>query len=89
MNYSDENLLEMIELYAEEKGYVASEEELSEKFDNEVMPSILEQFGEKGKPFEDEVMVNEEFNNWTDMLCKDGEIHLEQYENYCYVGKYS
>ena len=25
----------------------------------------------------------------TDALCKDGEIHSEQYDKYCYTGKYS
>ena len=29
------------------------------------------------------------YNDWSDSLCKAGEIHSEQYNNYCYIGKYS
>ena len=79
----------MVEMYADEKGFIASEDELSERFDNEVLPGILENYGKKGEEFTDTTMINEEFNNWSDMLCKDGEIHPEQYDNYCYTGKYS
>ena len=83
-NYNDENLLEMVELYAEEMGYIESEEELSECFDDGVAPIVIEKYGE-----DDEPAMNEAFNNWTDSLCKNGEIHPEQYNKYCYVGKYS
>jgi len=82
-NYNDENLLEMIELYANEIGAIASEDELSEQFDamiDECFPDI---------DTDDEPMMSECFNNWTDGLCKDGEIHPEQYSQYCYTGKYS
>ena len=89
MNYNDENLLEMVELYADEKGFIASEDELSERFDNETLPGILENYGKKGVEFTDTDRINEEFNAWSDMLCKDGEIHPEQYRNYGYTGKYS
>ena len=84
MNYNNENLLEMVELYAEEMGYISSEEELSEKFDDEILPSIIEKYGEDDLP-----AINEGFNDWTDGLCKGGEIHTKQYNNYCYVGQYS
>ena len=87
MNYNDENLLEMVEMYAEEMGYISSEDELSERFDDQVLPGIIETHGTKGEEFTDTTMINEYFNNWTDGLCKDGEIHPEQYDNYCYVGK--
>lgn len=90
MNYNDENLLEMVELYASEANLPYWDEEaLSHAFDRDIMPGIIEQCGKKGEAFDDETMVNEEFNNWSDMLCKDGEIHPEQYANYCYVGEYS
>ena len=81
-NYNDETLLELVELYAEEMGYISSEDELSEIFDENVLPSTIEVYGE-----DDSVAINEEFNNWSDSLCKDGEIHPEQYNNYCYVGR--
>jgi hypothetical protein len=80
-NYHDETLLEMVELYATEMGYIASEDELSEQFDEQVLPHVIAQYGE-----EDEPAINEAFCNWSDGLCKDGEIHSEQYDNYCYVG---
>lgn len=89
MNYNNENLLGMVELYAEEMGYIDSEEALSEKFDDEVAPGVLEAYGKKGVEFADTVMMGEAFSDWADMLCKDGEIHPEQYNNYCYVGEYA
>lgn len=84
MKYDNEDLLEMIELYAGEVGNISSEDELSERFDNEIAPLIIKQYGE-----DDEAAMNEAFNNWTDALCKEGEIHTEQYNQYCYVGLYS
>ncbi len=83
-NYNDENLLDMVELYAYEMGYIADEEELSERFDADIAPQIIEQYGE-----DDEPAMNEAFNNWSDSLCKDGDIHPEQYNNYCYVGEWA
>jgi hypothetical protein len=74
--------LEMVELYAEDNGQIASEEELSKRFDAEILPLVLEQYSES-----DTVAINEAFNDWTDSLCKDGEIHPDQYDSYCYVGR--
>ena len=76
------DLIDLVELYAEDNGQIASEAELSKRFDEEVLPSVVAQYGE-----DDTVAINEAFNDWTDMLCKDGEIHPEQYDSYCYVGK--
>jgi hypothetical protein len=73
MNWNRVDLLEIVELYAEENGGIASEQELSERFDSEVLPSVIAEYGE-----DDEPAINESFNNWTDSLCKDGEIHPEQ-----------
>ena len=83
-NYNDENLLEIVEMYAEKVGNIASESELSEKFDSEVVQAVIDQYGE-----DDQVAIDTAFNDWTDSLCKDGEIHPEQYNQYCYVGEYS
>jgi len=83
-NYGDENLLEMVELYATEMGYIASEDELAERFDESVLPHVIAQYGADDKP-----AISEAFNNWSDGLCKDGEIHPEQYSQYCYVGNAS
>jgi hypothetical protein len=81
-NWNRVDLLEIVELYAEEQRLIASEQELSDRFDEEVLPSVIAQYGE-----DDEPALNEAFNNWTDMLCKDGELHDEQYDKYCYVGR--
>ena len=88
-NYNDETLLEMVELYAADNSLIDSEDMLSERFDEEIAPLIIEQHGKKGEEFTDTVMMSEEFSNWSDGLCKDGEIHPIQYDQYCYTGKYS
>ena len=52
--------------------------EFSARFDEEVAPMILEMYDA-----DDSIAFNEEFNNWTDILCKDVR------NNVSYVGKYS
>ena len=84
MNWNRVDLLEMVELYAEDNYMLSSEKALSELFDAEIAPVIIDQYGA-----DDTIAMNEAFNNWTDMLCKDGTIHEAQYSAYCYVGKYS
>ena len=76
------DLLEAVELWAADNGCLASEEAVSELFDEEVLPSVLEQYDE-----DDEPAINEAFNNWTDNLCTDGYLHDEQRSRYCYVGR--
>ena len=88
-NFKGVNLLELVECYAIENDLPSCEEDLSERFDNDVMPSILETHGEPGISFEDTDMATQAFNDWADGLCKDGEIHDEQYSNYAYVGEWS
>ena len=83
-NYNDENLLQMVELYAGQMGYISNEQELSDLFDTEMAPHVIEIYGENDQP-----AMSEGFNNWTDSLCREGEIHPEQYNNYCYVGLYA
>jgi len=89
MNYNDETLLEMVELYAEDNRLISSEEELSERFDNLIAPIVLEIHGQRGVEFDDVTMMNEAFNNWSDELREGGEIHPEQYSAYEYVGRWS
>ena len=76
--------LRAIEQFAEYHGLIESESELSERFDNE-NEEWLEKMNNRG----DQVAINEEFNNWSDSMCKDGSIHGKQYHEYCYVGKYA
>ncbi len=84
LNWKRIDMLEVVELYAEENNMIATEQELSDRFDAEVLPEVVAQYGE-----DDEPAISEAFNNWTDMLCKDGEIHAEQYDSYTYVGRLS
>ena len=74
-----ENLLEMVELYAEEMGYISCESELAELFEQDVLPEVIKLYSA-----DDEPAISEAFNNWSDALCKDGTIHPEQYRLYCY-----
>jgi len=75
--------LELAEAYAEANNGYDSEEAVSEAFDSAVAESVIAQFGE-----DDEIAMREAFNNWTDSLTKDGDLHISQYNAYCYVGKY-
>lgn len=88
-NFNHVTLLDIVEAYAEDNGLISSEEALSERFDEEIAPIIIEQYGEVGVAFDDDVAMSEGFNNWTDALCKEGDIHDEQYQQYCYVGKWA
>lgn len=81
-NFHSVDLLEIVEFFAEDNGWIASEEELSARFDDEILPHVIEKYGEDDQP-----AINEAFNDWTDSLCKDGELHDEQYNKYCYVGR--
>lgn len=81
-NWNQVELLELVELFAEDNDLIASEEELSERFDEEILPHVIEEYGEDDQP-----AINEAFNNWTDSLCKDGLLHETQYNSYCYVGR--
>ena len=83
-NWKHVDMLEVVELYADDNNMIASEDALSKLFDEEVLPSVVEQYGE-----DDTIAIREAFNDWTDMLCKDGEIHSEQYDAYTYVGRLS
>lgn len=81
-NWNRVDMLEVVELYAEDNNMIASEDELSKLFDEEILPLVITDYGE-----DDSVAINEAFNNWSDILCKDGELHPEQYNAYCYVGR--
>ena len=83
-NFNNYSLMDIIEDFAASEGLISSEKELSEMFDEEVAPSVIEQYGE-----DDTIAMDEAFNNWTDALCEEGELHEEQYNSYTYVGKYS
>jgi len=82
--FSHVELLEIIEEYATVNGGIDSERELSARFDEDIAPLVIEQHGE-----DDEPAMTQAFNDWSDSMCIDGELHELQYNQYCYVGKYS
>ena len=82
--FSHVELLEIIEEYATDRDGIDSEQELSARFDEDIAPLVIEQHGE-----DDEPAMTQAFNDWSDSMCIDGELHELQYNQYCYVGKYS
>ena len=84
MNFKNYELLDIVEEFASSNNLISSEDELSERFDEEVLPYVIECYGE-----DDEPAINEAFSNWMDSLCKEGELHEEQYNQYEYVGRLS
>ena len=76
--------LESIEDIASDNDMIASEQELSDLFDSDIAPIVLESCDS-----DDHIAFNEAFCNWTDSLCQDGVIHPIQDAEYCYIGKYS
>ena len=83
-NWNHYSTLEIIEALAEHESLISSEEELSERFD-EILTVEQKHIYREG----DEGMLNEDFSNFSDSLCKGGEIHSEQYNDYCYVGEFA
>lgn len=59
------------------------EESVSQDFDENVLPLVIEQYGE-----DDTIAISQAFNDWTDSLCKDDLLHSSQYNSYTYVGKH-
>lgn len=57
-----------------------NKKEAEKLFKENVMPSIREAFERDGK--RDLPARREAWNNFTDSLCKDGEISLKQYESW-------
>ena len=82
--FSHVELLEIIEEYATDRDGIDSEQELSARFDEDIAPLVIEQHGEDDWP-----AMNQAFHDWSDSLCKDGELHEQQYSLYCYVGEYA
>ena len=74
-------------------GYILEEEQLltdlrtvmtwqqaSDYFREEILPGVVEHYEQDGIP--DGPARRETWNNWTDSLCKDGEISDWQYANW-------
>jgi len=76
-------MLSRVEAYQEDTNGIASEQALSDMFDNGIEDMVDPAI------FTDGPMMRECFNNWSDSLCKDGELHPLQYDQYCNVGRYA
>jgi len=76
--------LELAEEFAEQQGLIACEDELSEKFDERILPGILAAYGP-----DDQCAIDQAFKDWTDNLCTDGLLHSSQYQEYTYVGTHA
>lgn len=83
-NWNKYDLITMVEEIADNNRWISDEGQLSDMFDEEIAPMVIEEYGE-----DDTDAMNQAFNDWTDGLCRDGTIHEEQYNTYEYVGKYS
>lgn len=59
---------------ANDKDIVNRSNYISKLFLNHLMDNKYENWN-------DNIMINEDFNNWTDSLCKDGEISTYEYES--------
>ena len=60
--------------------YVITFAEAYEYFTNEILPMVREHYENDGVP--DWPARGEAWCNWTDSLCKDGEISERQYANW-------
>ena len=59
---------------------VMTRDQAIEIFDNEILPMVVQRYEQDGIP--DIPARCEEFINWTDAMCKDGQISDWQYENW-------
>ena len=59
---------------------VMTRDEAIEIFDNHILPLVKQNMEQDGVP--DIPARCEAFNNWTDAMCKDGQISDWQYENW-------
>jgi len=66
-------------LFGELPDGVMTEEEVQADFKENILPLIIEQYGEY-----DEIAIDTEFNDYTDSLCKDGQITDWLYNNITY-----
>ena len=60
--------------------YVMTFADACEYFTTEILPLVQEQYEQDGVP--DWPARGETWNNWTDALCKNGEISEWQYANW-------
>lgn len=76
LEYAKEAMPGYYECILDEIQFDDTQDALRARFKEEIEPLVVEQYGA-----DDEIALNEEFNNWTDSLCKDGEISQYVYNN--------
>jgi hypothetical protein len=76
VEYAKEALPGEYERILDELQFDDTQERIRAQFKTDIEPLVIEQYGA-----DDEVALNEEFNNWTDSLCKDGIISDYVYNN--------
>ena len=59
---------------------VMTRDEAIDIFDNHILPLVQQGMESDGEP--DIPARSEAWNNWTDAMCKDGQISDWQYENW-------
>lgn len=68
---------EILEEYEEEnEHYLTFDQVLKQYLDGRTIKEMRKEYNY------DDIMLREDFNNYTDMLCKDGEISEWAYENW-------
>jgi len=48
-----------------------------DEFKRDILPIIVQQYGKNDKP-----AISQAWNDYTDMLCKDGQITQRQYDTW-------
>ena len=59
---------------------ITSNRQALQIFKAEVLPSVREQYEQDGEI--DRIARREEWNNWLDALCKDGQITQQAYDTW-------
>lgn len=86
-NYYGADHLELVELYAKEKGYISSEDELSILFDRMIDDNYMPM--EKITLFANDPCLLYTYANFKEDTYSSGDIHELQYQSYNYVGVYN
>jgi hypothetical protein len=66
----------VIEDDLDEEPYDLTEKQAVEQFEENVLPSLITRYGA-----DDAVAIRTAYNDYTDSLCKDGQLTTWQYEN--------
>ena len=79
-NFKELSQLEIEEIAADQLGLPASEEEVSELFDEEIVPTMWEGISRTD--------FRQAFSVWIDHRHEEGTLSIYQWQQYCYCGKH-